>query len=413
MIAGIDYPLEPKFADAMIPLLQTKICPSGLPVRTRVAEGGRGGVKSWSFAQHAICEGAFSSLQFMCCREVQTSIKDSVHNLLVKQINRLKLSSLFDITDNEIRGVYGSRYIFKGLRHNLDEIKSTEGIHRCWVEEAEKVSAESWNVLEPTIRENDSEMWISFNPKDEQSPTYQRFVVNPPPDCIRAHLTYRENPWFPEVLRRQMEYCKATDEDRYQWIWEGMPQKYGQAVIFKKKLRVEEFETHPNVEFYFGADWGYGPDPTCLLRCYVHERKLYIDYSVYGYGFEIDDLPTHFKTVPGSQVWPIRGDSHRPDTISYLNRHDFPNCVGAVKGPDSVKDGIEFLQNFEAIIIHPRNQGVIDDFENYRWKVDKQTELILPIPLDKKNHGCDAARYATEPLRAEGTTIFEALAGSV
>lgn len=405
MIAGIDYPLEPQFADPVIPVLRAE------DARYLVLEGGRGGVKSWSFAQHAVCEMAFSSYQFLFCREVQTSIKDSVHNLLVKQINRLKLTPLFEITENEIRGVYGSRGIFKGLRHNLDEIKSTEGIDRCWVEEAEKCSAESWDVLDPTIRNPGSQIWISFNPKDEQSPTYQRFVVKPPPHTAHAHLTYRENPWFPEVLRRQMQYCKETDQDRYDWIWEGMPQRYGQSVIFKKKLRVEEFETHDNVEFYFGADWGFGPDPTCLVRCYVHERKLYIDYSVYGYGFEIDDLPSHFKTVPGSQMWPIRGDSHRPDTISYLNRHDFPNCVPAVKGPDSVKDGIEFLQNFEAIIIHPRNEGVIDDFENYRWKEDKQTGLILPVPVDKKNHGCDATRYATEPLRAEGTTIFQALSG--
>ena len=138
MIAGIDYPLEPKFADAVIPIIRARETPAGLPVRTRVLEGGRGGVKSWTFAQHAVCEAAFSSYQYLCAREVQASIKDSVHHLLVKQINRLNLAPLFEITDNEIRGVYGSRFIFKGLRHNLDEIKSTEGIHRCWVEEARK-----------------------------------------------------------------------------------------------------------------------------------------------------------------------------------------------------------------------------------------------------------------------------------
>lgn len=404
MIAGIDCPLNVQYAEAVMPVIRAQ-------ARYKVLEGGRGGVKSWTFAQEGIVQAAFSNMQFLCCREVQTSIKDSVHHLLVKQIQRLNLAPLFDITDNEIRGVYGSKFIFKGLRHNLDEIKSTEGIHRCWIEEAEKVSAESWDVLDPTIREPDSELWISFNPKDEQSATFQRFVVNPPPYTAHAHLTYRENPWFPEVLRRQMEYCKATDPERYEWIWEGRPQRYGQAVIFKNKLRVEEFTAPEGVTFYYGADWGYGPDPTCLLRCFVHERKLYIDYSCYGYGFEIDDLPTHFSTVPGSKDWAIRGDSHRPDTISYLVHHGYPNCVAAVKGPDSVKDGIEFLKNFEAIIIHPRNEGVIDDFENYRWKTDKQTDLILPVPIDKKNHGCDALRYATEPIRSGDMTIFEALMG--
>ncbi len=404
MIAGIDYPLDVHFAECVIPVIQP-------PARYRVLEGGRGSVKSWTFAQKAIAEAAFSNLQFLCCREVQTSIKDSVHNLLVKQINRLNLAPLFDITDNEIRGIYGSRFIFKGLRHNLDEIKSTEGIDRCWVEEAEKCSGESWEVLDPTIRQPNSEIWISFNPKDEKSATFQRFVVKKPPECLHAHLTYRENPWFPEVLRRQMEYCKINDYEKYLWIWEGQPQKYGQAVIFKNKLRVEEFDTPEDAIFYFGADWGYGPDPTCLVRCFIKDRTLYIDHSLYGYGLEIDDLPAHFSTVPGSQDYTIRGDSHRPDTISYLSRNGF-NCVGAVKGPDSVKDGIEFLKNFDAIIIHPRNKGVIDDFENYRWKEDHRTEEILAVPVDKKNHGCDATRYAIEPLMRGGMTIFEALVGN-
>lgn len=205
-----------------------------------------------------------------------------------------------------------------------------------------------------------------------------------------------------------MEYCKENDYEKYLWIWEGLPQKYGQAVIFKAKLRIEEFEAPEGVTFYFGADWGYGPDPTCLVRCFIHERKLFIDYECYGYGFEIDDLPRLFSEVPGASNWRIRGDSHRPDTISYLCRHGL-DCIAAVKGPDSVKDGIEFLKNFEAIVIHPRCKGVIDDFEHYRWKEDPRTGDILPIPIDKKNHGCDAARYAIEPLMRDDLSIFEVL----
>lgn len=401
MIAGIDGPLNVQYAEKVIPIIQAR-------KRYKVLYGGRGGVKSWTFAQHAIAEAAFTNKRYLCCREVQTSIRDSVHKILVEKIVSLNLSPLFNITDNSIKGIYGSEFIFKGLRHNLDEVKSTEGIDRCWIEEAERLTQESLEVLDPTIRNPDSEIWISFNPKDEKSPVYKNFVVNPPPDCISQHLTYRDNPWFPEVLRRQMEYCKINDYEKYLWIWEGLPQKYGQAVIFNNKLLVEEFETPEGVTFYYGSDWGYGPDPTCLLRCFIKDRKLYIDYSVYGYGFEIDDLPQHFDTVPGSRNWRIRGDSHRPDTISYLSRNGF-DCVGAVKGPDSVKDGIEFLKNFEAIVIHPRNKGVIDDFENYRWKEDRQTGDILPVPVDKKNHGCDAARYAIEPLMKDNYSIFEAI----
>ena len=202
-----------------------------------------------------------------------------------------------------------------------------------------------------------------------------------------------------------------TDPETYQWVWEGYPQKYGQAVIFKNKVRVEEFDTPDDAIFYYGADWGYGPDPTCLLRCFVKDRILYLDHACYGYGFEIDDLPSHFGQVPGARSWRIRGDSHRPDTISYLSRHGF-DVIPAVKGPDSVKDGIEFLKNFDAIILHPRlPAGVIDDFERYRWKEDKITGEILPVPVDKHNHAPDALRYATEPIRDSDMTIFEALAG--
>lgn len=407
MIPGIDGPLNIEFAPKVVPVLQSD-------KRYKVLYGGRGGVKSWSLAKHAVAEAAFTDMRFLCCREVQTSIKDSVHKLLVEKIHELRLDPLFTITDNSIRGIYGSEFIFKGLRHNLDEIKSTEGIDRCWVEEAEKVSEESWDVLIPTIRKHKSQIWISFNPRDERSSTYQRFVVNPPPEADAAivFLTYRDNPWFPDVLEKEKEYCRLHDPEKFQWVWEGYPQKYGQAVIFKNKLRVEEFNTPEDATFYYGADWGYGPDPTCLVRCFIKERTLYIDYSFYGYGIEIDDLPTCFRTVPGVENWRIRGDSHRPDTISYLARHGL-DVIAAIKGPDSVKDGIEFLKNFDAIVIHPRdcNKGVIDDFENYRWKEDRITGDILPIPVDKKNHGCDATRYAIEPLMREGMTIWEALQG--
>lgn len=402
MIAGIDCPLNVEYAEAVIPVIQSN-------KRTKVLYGGRGGVKSWTFAKHAISRAAYSRTRFLCARETQNSIKDSVHKLLVEKISEMQLSPLFDITENAIRGLYGSEFIFKGLRSNINEIKSLEGVDVAWVEEGEKVTEDSWDILLPTIRKENSEIWVSFNPDDERSSTYQRFVVHPDPDTISKHLTYRDNPWFPEVLRRQMEYCKKNDPEKFQWVWEGKPKKYGQAIIFKNKLLVEEFETPEGMQFYFGADWGYGPDPTCLLRCFIHERKLFIDHECYGYGFEIDDLPRLFKEVPRSTEYRIRGDSHRPDTISYLCRNGL-DCIGAVKGKDSVKDGIEFLKNYEAIIIHPRCKGVRDDFENYRWKVDRVTGDILPIPVDKKNHGCDSARYAIEPLMKNKMTIYEAMA---
>jgi phage terminase large subunit len=143
---------------------------------------------------------------------------------------------------------------------------------------------------------------------------------------------------------------------------------------------------------------------------FIRDRKLYLDKEFYGYAIEIDDLPRCYDTVSGSRDWVIRGDSSRPDTISYLANHGF-NCVAAEKGPGSVEDGIEFLKNFEAIIIHPSCTGSVSDFSNYRWKVDKITDQVLPIPVDKSNHSCDAARYALEPYMKANVTIYDAMMG--
>lgn len=378
--------------------------------RYLILYGGRGSGKSFAVANHLLTEVLSSQQRVLCAREIQSSIKDSVHRLLCDRIYELGLSPFFNIYNDSITcTITNSDFIFKGLRMNISEIKSLQGVSRVWIEEAEKVTQESWETLTPTIREEGSQIIVTFNPDDEQGATYQRFVVNPRDDVACAWLNYSDNEYFPEVLRREMEWDKINDVEKYQHIWEGYPRKYGQAVIFKKKLRIEEFSAPEGVQFRYGSDWGYGPDPTCLVRTFVYERKLFIDYSCYGYGFEIDDLPRHFAEVPGSSLWKIKGDSHRPDTISYLQRHGYPLCEAAIKGPDSVKDGIEFLQNFEAIIIHPRNKGVIDDFENYRWKEDKQTDAILPVPVDKKNHACDATRYAIEDLMRNNVSIYDVL----
>lgn len=382
--------------------------------RYKVLYGGRGSTKSWAIADYIIVKCAFGRFRVLCTREIQGSIKDSVYRLLCDRIYFHKLQSFFIIQRDSIQSVFGSEIIFKGLRQNISEVKSTEGIQICWVEEAEKVAKDSWDVLIPTIREADSEILISFNPEDENSDTYTRFIEKDgkqidQPGLLKAWVNWWDNPWFPEVLRREKDWCLANDQEKYDHVWGGRPKKYGQAVIFKEKLRVEDFEPAPEgTQFYFGADWGFGVDPSCLVRMFIRDRTLYIDREFYGYGIEIDDLPRCFDLVDGSRKWTIRGDSARPDTISYMANKGFM-CIGAEKGPNSVEDGIEFLKNFSAIIIHPSCTGSAGDFGNYRWKVDRITEEILPIPVDKSNHACDAARYALEPYMKGQVSIFDVL----
>lgn len=382
--------------------------------RYKILYGGRGSTKSWSIADYEVQNAAYSNKRILCTREIQSSIKDSVYRLIVDTIFKHKIENNFIINKDAILGIYGSEFIFKGLRHNISEVKSMEGIDSCWVEEGERISHESVDILIPTIRKPNSEIIISFNPEDENSAVYTNFVEKDGKpvvrdDMRRAFVNWWDNPWFPDVLRREMEWCRRNDPEKYEHVWGGRPKKYGQAVIFKNKLRVEDFEpAGEGTQFYYGADWGFGVDPSCLVRLFIRDRKLYLDKEFYGYGIEIDDLPRCFDTVPGSRNWTIYGDSSRPDTISYMCNHGFM-VEGAVKGKDSVEDGIEFLKNFEAIIIHPECVGSIGDFSNYRYKTDKITGVILPIPIDKSNHSVDACRYGLEPWRLGGMSIFDAL----
>lgn len=363
--------------------------------RYKVLEGGRGSGKSTSIADTLLCRARKEKLRILCTREMQNSIRDSVYRLLIDRIEALGFTNDFIAQRESIVSLVGSEFIFKGLRHNISEIKSTEGIDICWVEEAEKVTVYSWDTLVPTIRKEGSEIWISFNPEEEKSATYQRFIKAENPDCAKAHLTFQDNKYFPEVLRKEMEYDKRVDFEKYMHVWEGQVKRYGEAVIFHNKIVVEDFETPEKVELRFGADWGFSNDPTVLLRCFIQEGKLYIDHEFYAVGVEITELERAFDTVPGSRKWKIVGDCERPDTISYLRQRGF-NIVGAEKGKGSVEDGIEFIRSFEAIVIHPRCRGSIDNFTNYRWKRDRVTNEILPIPADGSDHAPDSARYALE-----------------
>lgn len=366
------------------------------PHRYKVYYGGRGSGKSMNIGRALLVLGAKRPLTVLCTREIQTSINDSVHRLLREQIGALGLSSIYHVTQNSIYGNNGTEFIFKGLRFNVREIKSTEGVDVCWVEEAQAVSQESWDVLIPTIRKDGSEIWISFNPLDETDPTYQRFVVSPPDMAYVRKVNFDENPFFPEVLRLEMEWLKSRDYENYLQVWEGEVRKLSNALIFGGRFRVEPFETPNNARFYHGCDWGFANDPTALIRCFVDSRTLYIDAEAWGIGVEIDHTPALFDTVETARKWPIKADSARPETISYMRRQGF-NISAAKKWQGSVEDGIEFIKTFD-IVIHPRCVHTIDEFNRYSYKVDKQTGDILPDIVDAYNHCIDSLRYSLDGL---------------
>jgi len=376
------------------------------PARYKVYYGGRGSSKSWSIARVLLLMAAKYPLRILCAREFQSSIADSVHQLLSDQIDALGLTDEFNVGKTSITSKAGANFLFKGIRHNIKEIKSTENVSICWIEEAESVSAMSWDILTPTIRAEGSEIWITFNPLEEDAPTYQRFVVHPAPDSIVKKVSFRDNPHFPATLEAERLHKLAIDPDGYLNVWEGEPLTMTDAIIFKGRYIVDDFETPPDARFFYGADWGFANDPTTLNRCFVQDGNLYIDYEAHGVGVELDEIGELFQSIPGSKLWPIKADSSRPETVSYVRRTAGYKIQGAKKWAGCVEDGIEYLRSFTKIIIHTRCPHTAEEFRRYSYNVDKQTGDILPIIVDAWNHHVDGIRYSLDGYVRKGATAF-------
>lgn len=377
------------------------------PNRYKGAHGGRGSGKSHFFAEMLVEAHVMNQdLSSVGIREVQKSIKLSVKRLIEKKIEALGVGHYFDIQEAVIKSRYGDGIIiFQGMQdHTADSIKSLEDFDIFWIEEAQSLSQRSLDLLRPTLRKEGSELWFSWNPYLETDPVEQLLRPEkglPPPRSAVVEVNYSDNPWFPETLQAELEYDRGRDKDKFEHVWLGGFIKNTKSRVFNNWM-VEEFEAPADAQLRFGADWGFSVDPTVLVRCYIIGRKLYIDYEAYQVGCEIVDTPDLFMTVPESEKWPLVADSARPETISHMRKNGFPKIMAAVKGKGSLKEGIEWLKSYE-IIIHPRCVHTIQEFTTYSWKVDKQTNAVLPVLADEDNHVIDAVRYACESARRAGT----------
>lgn len=371
--------------------------------------GGRGAARSHFFADLMVDYALDSGFRGVCLREYQTNLDQSAKLLIEDKIRVRGLESKFRMLDTHTETPGDGIIIYKGLKsYNADNIKSLEGFKVAWLEEAQKASQRSLDLLRPTIRRDDGEMWFSWNPDQPTDPIEKllRSPDGPPPNSVVIHGTYRDNPWFPSVLRTELEWDKAHDFEKYLHVWEGQYQTKSEARVFKN-WRVEDLglDAEP-AAWLAGADWGFSKDPTTLLRMrQVGERTLYVRNELYRIGVEIDHIPEFFDDlVPGEPRWArnirIIADSARPETISYLQRHGYPKLEAATKGPDSVKEGVIFLQGYD-IVVHPSCRHAIDELTHYSYKTDAQTGIVfVPNVLeDKKNHVIDPMRYAAEPLR--------------
>jgi phage terminase large subunit len=396
--------------------------------RYRVASGGRGSAKSHSFATALILRLLARRRRLLCARELQTSLLESVHHLLEQKIDALNLAAYFVVTKTEITcPVNGSEVIFKGVSNNIAAIKSLEGVDLCWLEEAEVISARSFEVLVPTIRATDSEIWISLNPDQADAPA-MGYCTSDRDELEYIHVTYEDNPFFTAELEAERAYLQRVDADAYAHVWLGKTRTHSDSQIFKGKYSIEAFEPDPEAFDnavvldraaldhlsrlgrlrpehvpcklwsgpLLGADWGFSSDPSTLIRCWIKNRALYIEHEAYGLGVDMDRLPDLFDTVPESSKHEIRADCARPETISYMKRHGFPRIVGCLKWKNCVEDGVAFIRAFERVVIHPRCVHTISEFRLYSYKVERLTGTILPDIEDRHNHTIDALRYALQ-----------------
>ncbi|HID8294243.1 TPA: PBSX family phage terminase large subunit [Proteus mirabilis] len=397
-------------------------------VRYRGAFGGRGSAKTRTFAMMSAVKAYQAAEQgisgvILCGREFMNSLEESSMEEVKQAIRSIPwLNDYFDIGEKYIRTKCKRvNYVFCGLRHNLDSIKSKARILLAWVDEAESVSDLAWKKLRPTVRESGSEIWVTWNPEKDGSATDKRFRKTPPKNSIIVEMNYNDNPWFPDVLEEErLDDLNSLEYSDYAWIWEGAYLENSDKQVLANKYVVKSFPDdlwQKADRLLFGADFGFAKDPNTLVRMFMLDRNLYIEYEAYGAGVELNDMwkfyagkdgatdkqlsewevtdDAKFAGIPEARKWPIKADNSRPETISHIKKQGF-NISAAKKWQGSVEDGITHLRGFKQIIIHPRCKETAKEARLYSYKTDRITGEVLPIIEDKNNHCWDAVRYGLD-----------------
>lgn len=204
-------------------------------VRYFVAMGGRGSAKTFTFADAVVIEASLRPVRILITRELQNSIRESIKNEIEDAIKNRGLESFFQVLENEIRGINGSKFVFKGLRNNINNLKSISNVDVCLVEEAESVPEHSWSKLLPSLRPKSGKppvIIVIYNPANELDATHQRWYVNPPDKCVTLKINWDQNIYFPKFLDEQrLSDKKQMPIKEYNHIWEGVPKGSSDNVI--------------------------------------------------------------------------------------------------------------------------------------------------------------------------------------
>jgi phage terminase large subunit len=385
---------------------------SGL-YRWIVLRGGRGSSKSWGIAEIIVIMMLQGNEQVLCARYQKNKTDSSIHRIFKKTIARFGLLDHFIITNNYIRYKHnGSEINYIGLAVNPDEIKSYEGYTIGWVEEGNSVPDKTlFKIYPPTVRGDtwhgrDPVIFASYNPEHADDPIHHRAESGGMPNAYIDDINYWDNPFFPEVLRKDMEHCKRTDHETYLWLWRGGLRLHSEAQIFNNKCRVARLPVNPPTnDIRFGADWSNGgADPHCLVRFYVINNTLYVDRAQYD-NCDIEELPARWSAVKGSRDFDIRADNAQGDAIAgnglpkYMRNHGFKIITPKKL---RVQTGIFYIRQFDEIVIDYRLTRFIKEMTHFSWLVDKKTERILPEVENAYKHGPDSIRYGLQPDIARG-----------
>lgn len=388
------------------------------PSRYKTLYGGRGGAKSWGIARALLLQGTTKPLRVLCAREMQTSMAQSVHKLLKDQVAAMGLDGFYEVQQYIIKGINGTEFTFHGLKHNVANIKSIEGVDICWVEEAQTVSKSSWDTLIPTIRKDGSEIWISFNPSLEADETYQRFVVKPPTGSVVQKINWSDNPWFPDVLRQEMMDLKARDHDAYLNVWEGHCKQTLDGAIYAEEVRVATLENRftkvpydPSKPVHTYWDLGRADKTAIWFVQMVGFEFRVIDY----YENQGKALGHYLKELQGRPY--VYGDHwlpHDADNELLASEQTIAQQCRAfgfkvkITPKTSVVNGINAARTIFATCWFDAEKCAdgLQALRNYRYEVDPDTQQYSTNPLhDWASHGADAFRYFAVSLKVEAKPV--------
>ena len=381
------------------------------PHRYKVAYGGRGSGKSWGFARALLLQASNKPLRILCAREIQRSIRQSVHQLLTDQIQSLGLGPFYEVLESEIRGVNGSLFSFTGLANNtVESIKSYEGVQIVWCEEAQTISKKSWDILIPTIRKPDSEIWVSFNPNIDTDNTYQRFVVDPPENAKVVKINWQDNPWFPDVLEDERQHSLKTNPD-YANIWEGDCKAAVDGAIYSNEIReaqegnrITTVPYDPMMKVHVVMDLGWN-DSMSVILC----QKGISDLRIIGYIEDdhrtLDSYSAQLKNLSynwGTMFLPHDGQSK--DFKHGISAEDIMKKLGwdiRIVPKQDIESGIKVARmNFHRIYFDKSAQRLVECLKNYRRSINSATNEPGAPLHDEFSHGADAFRYLCTSIEA-------------